>query len=396
MASDSEEIGPKDDELDEDIPADQTLQHTITLGKLARGIAHDVNNLVTSIQGNAQLATRALNNPAEVRRSLENIQLASRHITDLTAQIQAFSRTHELPVTFFDLCQVVREIEQLIRSTLPPKTELDTEIESGQIVVRGTASQISQAVMNLCANALQAIDRNENGKLTLHLFRHDEDNAQLIIQDNGHGIAKDKIEHIFDPFFTTKEYGLGSGLGLAVVHSAIDAHRGTILVESELNTYTRFTIELPIEKNADLPEASALIENASTRRINRNYAVLLVDDEPTIRSLGVDVLHSLGYRVTVARDGREALDIFSRRPEYFDLILSDSRMPEMTGMELAAEIRKRRSDIPFILITAFDDTRNNPLFHELRIADIVPKPFRIDQLQRSLSTAIKASKNNPN
>jgi len=370
------------------VPVDLTVEQTLTLGKLARGIAHDINNLVTSIQGNAQLAGRSLNNAQEVRRSLENIQLASRHITDLTAQIQAYSRTRTLPVTRFDLSRVVREIERLVRSTLPPRTEFHSRIADGQIVVNGTASQLSQAVMNLCSNALQAIDRQERGMLTLELVKRDEHTAQLEIADNGHGIPAETIDRIFDPFFTTKEYGVGSGLGLAVVKNVIDAHEGAITVAREPNGGARFTITLPVVEG-ELPEGEmTTAERAPAAELNRNYAVLLVDDEPTIRSLGIDVLHSLGYRVTVAGNGREALEIFERRPEYFDVILSDSRMPEMTGLQLASEVRKVRPELPFILITAFDDTKDNPRLAELRISDIVPKPFRIDQLQHSLANAI--------
>jgi len=377
---DIEPIAPSQDE-------DRSIEQNIILGKLARGIAHDINNLVTSIQGNAQLAERALNNPTELKRSLSNIKLATRLITELTGQVQSYSRTHQLPQKRVNLTRVIHEIVLLIRSTLPPSIELKTDVTYEKIYVLGSSSQLAQVIMNLCTNALQALGRKERGCLQLRLSLQD-DQAYIQVEDDGHGIKADKLERIFDPFFTTKHFGMGSGLGLAVVKSAIDAHQGVISVTSELEQGTCFSIKLPTCEGVEEEEIEPSIERVASQTINRSQTILLVDDEPTIRSLGVDILHSLGYRVTVAEHGKEAWEIFQRRPEYFDIILSDSRMPEMTGLELAEQIRKVRPNMPFILITAFDDTRENPRFDELSITDIVPKPFRIERLQRSLRQAM--------
>ncbi|WP_309398372.1 hybrid sensor histidine kinase/response regulator [Cerasicoccus maritimus] len=368
---------------------EQSLEQTITLGKLARGIAHDINNLVTSIQGNAQLAERALDNEAELRKSLSNIRLASRLITELTGQIQAFSRTHQMPTACFDLAKVVNDIVQLIKSTIPPNISLSVDITDEPIYVVGASSQLAQAVMNLCTNALQALSQQDRGELTIKL-RNQNGQACIHVSDDGHGIDQQKLDRIFDPFYTTKHYGMGSGLGLAVVKSVIDAHKGTIHVKSAKGQGATFDIHMPLAPSNVIEEIATTpaVQEVADHQQARTICILLVDDEPTIRSLGVDILHSLGYRVTVASHGKEAFEIFERRPEYFDIILSDSRMPEMTGMELAAAVREVRRDIPFILITAFDDTKENPQFDQLSITDIVPKPFRIEQLQRSLRQAM--------
>lgn len=378
----SEDIEPIAPSPSENIGPDPTL----ILGKLARGIAHDINNLVTTIQGNAQLAERALDRPEEISRSLRNVHLACRQITELTSQIQVFSRTRQLPVAPFDFVRVVADIEKLIRSTLPPNICLESTLPNEKIVLQGTASQLGQAVMNLCTNALQAIGPAREGRLAIALSTREGQEARLVIEDNGHGIPADRLARIFDPFFTTKQYGISSGLGLAVVQSVIEAHGGRIEVQSKPDVVTRFEIRLPVDPKAELPEEkSAQAPEAS--RESCGQAVLLVDDEPTIRGLGVDVLHSFGYRVTVAENGREGLEIVQRKPDYFDLVISDSRMPEMTGLEFAAELRKIRPDIPFILITAFDDAQDDPLFKELDITDVVHKPFRIEELRRSLQLA---------
>ncbi|WP_309386791.1 hybrid sensor histidine kinase/response regulator [Cerasicoccus frondis] len=385
MPDANEDIEPVAPTLD----VDDSMEQTITLGKLARGIAHDINNLVTSIQGNAQLAERALKNENELKKSLANIRLASRLITELTGQIQAFSRTHQMPTACFDLTKVVNEIVHLIGSTIQPSIKLKTKVTKEPVYVIGASSQLAQAVMNLCTNALSALGQQDRGELMIKLYTADGQ-AHIGVSDNGHGIDQDKLDRIFDPFYTTKHFGMGSGLGLAVVKSVIDAHKGTIQVSSEANAGAAFDIQLPLAPDNAVEEANAspAIEQLANNSQSRSICILLVDDEPTIRSLGVDILHTLGYRVTVASHGREAYEIFQRRPEYFDIILSDSRMPEMTGLELAAAVRKLRPDIPFILITAFDDTKDHPLVDRLAITDIVPKPFRIEQLQRSLRQAM--------
>lgn len=368
-------------DFDEPQPPDEKL---LTLGKLARGIAHDLKNLLAGIQGNTELALRDYENEKATRKALASVMLAARSAHELAEQISAYSREDEIPTKVLDMRDAIRQAKGLIGPFLTPEVSFNIDMPEQELCVRANASQLQQLVLNLCHNSLHALSK-DGGQLIVHLEAIGGDKLGLTVYDTGSGISPDILPRIFDPFFTTKELGFGTGLGLALVKRIVNELGGSIEAQSEVGVSTTFKVVLPRcnespEKEEPLPQPEDL------RREKK--AILLVDDEPIMRGLGMDVLHTLGYRVSVAANGLEALELVEKNPGYFDLVLSDSKMPEMSGPELAEKLHTVHPELPFILVTAFNDAMTEAKLKQLGVKEIVHKPFLIENLQRALNNAL--------
>lgn len=357
----------------------------LTLGHLSRGIAHDFKNLVTAIQGNAELALRELGRSEErARRALMLIFSATRQSQELIDQILAFSRDERLPYKPLNLVNIVRDTQALLEVKAPESIRMDFQLPDTVVAVHANSSQMHQVMMNLCTNAVQAM-MAKGGTLCVKLNSKDGW-ALLEVIDNGMGIPEELREKIFDPFFTTKSLGLGNGLGLAVVHSIVSACGGDISFCQNEGGGTRFLVRLPLTEEA--PQEDRRLNFGDSIHFEQKLAVLLVDDEEFMRRLGMDMLHSLGYRVSLASDGREALEMVKRKPDYFDVVLSDLRMPEMNGWQLAGEIQKLRPQLPFILVTAFNDADSDENLKDLGIREVVQKPFLVEHVHKAINRAV--------
>ncbi|MBC2596355.1 response regulator [Ruficoccus amylovorans] len=357
----------------------------LTLGKLARGIAHDLKNLLAGVQGNTELALREFKNENLARKALANVMLASRSAHELVEQISAYSRHDNIPHKVLDLRETIAHVERLLEGFVSPAVTLTVELPPKPVCVKANASQMQQLVMNLCQNGLQALG-DKGGRLCISLgCDAARQKALLKVSDSGPGISSDILPRIFDPYFTTKELGMGTGLGLAVVQKIVQDCGGEIQATSQPDIETTFSIELPRSLETPVPEAPMPTPEDYPQE---KKAILLVDDEPIMRGLGMDILHTLGYRVSVAENGSEALDMVKRHPDYFDLVLSDSKMPEMSGPELAEQLYAVRPGLPFILVTAFNDSGTEARLKEFGVTEIVQKPFLIENLARALSNAL--------
>ncbi len=367
-----------------------TRERLETLGSLASGIAHDLNNLIMAIQGNAESGLRELKTtePA-VEKALKTILLATRNSRELTGQILAFTRNQKRPFRKLGLPRVIQETLKLLEVNLPSNIRVVWDKPDKNWAIEGHPGQMHQLLMNLCTNALQAM-QPEGGTLHVSLCHHkrqeNRERVDIIIADSGKGIREELKEKIFDPFFTTKSIGMGNGLGLAVVRDIVQQHHGDISLESSTDSGTTFTISLPCVGVLDEEQRSETLNPFGTIK---KKAALLVDDEPFMRGLGMDMLQSLGFRVSVASNGREAMELIQRKPDYFDIIVSDSKMPEMNGLELADAARKIRPDIPFALVTAFADNEAETKIGSLERAEILQKPFLFDGLKRCLERLLK-------
>lgn len=353
------------------------------LGELARGIAHDLKNFLTAIQGNAEMALRSLEDKAAQERAMGMVIRASMSARDLCNQVLAYSQEKSLPRTVFDLRDVLEEAKMLTEPALPESTTFSIEPGDEPLAVEANHSQVLQIVLNLVANAIHAIGES-GGVIHVRLSKLGK-HCQIEVKDNGPGIAPEHREHLFQPGYTTKVYGLATGLGLALVKRIVEEHHGSIELSTENGRGACFQVILPLsDKQAEKLNIATPEQIKPKRKLN----ILLVDDEEFMRSLGIDILQSLGYRVTVRESGKTALDLVKENPDYFDVILSDSRMPEMTGEQLASAVQKYRPNIPFVLVTAFATSETSASLKTHGITGVVAKPFLIDDLRKALDEAL--------
>ncbi|MCU0562979.1 MAG: GAF domain-containing protein [Desulfobacterales bacterium] len=356
------------------------------IGTLAGGIAHDFNNILAAIIGFAELARIVSDGNAEVRDHIDEVLKASFRARDLVRQILTFSRRTESEYAPVDVHLIVREALKLLRATLPSTIELrHAGGRPGRVL--GDPTQIHQIVMNLCTNAYQAMPQGGTLEVTLEQACIDESHAaelrplepgpclKLSVRDTGHGIDPAIMHRIFDPYFSTKDKTKGTGLGLAVVHGAVKAHKGAIRVTSRLGEGTTFEVLLP------LVDGTAPTRPDPKRTAPRGYEhILFVDDEPSIAALGRQIFEALGYRVTTSRDPADALALFKATPQEFNLVITDMTMPGMTGDRLALELMRTRPGLPVIVCTGFNENIDPQRARELGIGALVMKPFLKDDL----------------
>ena len=360
------------------------------IGTLAGGIAHDFNNILFAILGNTELAITKLPQNSEVHSYLKDATRALDRAKGLIEQILTFSNHSTSNYVPLQIQAPVKEVLELLYSTLPTTIEIKQEIANNCGNVLADATQIHQVVMNLCTNAFHAME--EKGGL-LNVILHEiefSDTEQppvhdlapgrylkLEISDTGAGIKDEIMAHIFDPYYTTKPQGKGSGLGLAVVYGIVQDHGGTIKVESQVDHGTTFTVIFPlIDNNGIQSDLSAEIQSQAPRG---NERILFVDDEESIAVVGKALLETLGYTVRCETDSSAVLEEFKNNPQDYDLVITDQTMPYLPGSELSKELMKIRSDIPIILCTGFSSMISEHKAKILGIKAFVMKP--IDRLK---------------
>jgi PAS domain S-box-containing protein len=356
------------------------------IGTLAGGIAHDFNNILAAIIGFAELARIVSDGNAEARDHLDEVLKASFRARDLVRQILTFSRRTESEFAPIDVHLIVREALKLLRASLPSTIELRHAVgRPGRVL--GDPTQIHQIVMNLCTNAYQAMPEGGTLEVSLEQIRIDESQVaelrpleagpclKLSVHDTGHGIDQAIMHRIFDPYFTTKEKTKGTGLGLAVVHGAVKAHKGAIRVTSRLGEGTTFDVLLPLVDSA--PPTYSDPKRTAPRGTEH---ILFIDDEPSIEALGRQIFETLGYRVTTSRDPADALTRFKATPQEFDLVITDMTMPGMTGDRMALEMMRTRPGLPVIVCTGYNEHIDPQRARELGIGALVMKPFLKDDL----------------
>jgi len=364
------------------------MQKMGTIAKQAGGIVHDFNNIMTIIIGYIDLTLGLVPAGSVEERNLKRVMTAANRARDMANKILTYSRNGDNDRKPLWLNEAVGEAIKLMRATMPSSIELREDIMSSSHPVMADKYEIQQIIMNLCTNANQAM-KKKGGVLTVSLKEILlEPNAidgiclgagyyhHLTISDTGHGIDPAILSRIFEPYFTTKSKEGGSGMGLDMVHRIVKNYRGDITVYSEPGKGTTFHIFLPgprqEEKSCDADVK--LTKNGSGERI------LFVDDDPSLTALGERMLEKLGYRVKATTQSRDAIEAFSRAPHRFDIVVSDYIMPQMTGLQLASEIRKIRKDIPIIMCTGFSESVNIENFKSFGLDGFLMKPLIIKQL----------------
>jgi len=366
------------------------------IGTLAGGIAHDFNNILGSVMGYTELAQMKASDAA-LERYLDQVLKASDRAKALVAQILTFSRQSSQEKKPLSVTPIFKEVLKLLRSSLPSNIQIRQNFSCPNDAVHADPTQIYQVLMNLCTNAAHAM-REEGGILEVTLepehipnpHIHYEYNlkqgnyTKLTVRDSGYGMEASTIEHIFEPFFTTKKEGEGTGLGLSVVYGIVKDHGGSIHVSSKPGYGTAFTILLPL-----IEEAAASKNDTVTPVLGGRGHVLLVDDEVALAQLGREMLTSLGYEVTLRYSSLDTLEVFRKKPQAFDLVITDMTMPNMSGAMLAREMLKIRQDIPIVLVTGFSELINEEDAKGIGIREFLMKPVSLMNLSQTVRKVLK-------
>ncbi len=349
------------------------------VGRLAGGVAHDFNNMLCAILGFSHLAEMELGPDHPVAASLAEIRKAGERATALTRQLLAFSRKQVLQPRVIDLNRTIGDMEMMLTRLVGEHLRLEKALAPDLGRVKADPGQIQQVILNLVINARDAMAKG--GRLTLETANAPGgEGVTLTVRDTGCGMDAATQAHLFEPFFTTKPRGQGTGLGLSTVYGIVRQSGGTVAVESAPGRGTSFTIALPrIAEEADASTTTQLLRVTDARLAGKE-TILLVEDEDLVRSLARDVLRGQGYTVLEAVNGREALEVMGRRRGGVDLVLSDAVMPEMGGLELYHEARRRRPSLGFLLMSGYTDDTAVHLGVEAREIPFLQKPFTADEL----------------
>ena len=356
-----------------------------SIGQLAGGIAHNFNNLLTAMLGNAELLKEYSDMDDESKQRVNNIESSARKAGILVSKLLSFARREKSDVLPLNLNDVANDSAKLFEGVLDKRIGLKTNLSDNIPTVEGDPSQLEQVIMNLMVNARDAMP--DGGliiiKTSLVEIERDRFNMPsyimpgkyvlLTISDTGSGIPKEIINGIFEPFFTTKEKGKGTGLGLAMVYGVIKNHKGYITVQSEVGKGSTFDVYLPVSGKAAYKAATQKLFSVSGHE-----NILLVDDEEEVLNFIRDILETHGYKVLPAKNPLAAIDIFKKLGSEIHLVISDIVMPLMDGKELIKTLRTIKPDIRIIAVSGFSDEAVNKDI--LKIDDFLKKPFEINQL----------------
>jgi len=369
------------------------------VGRLAGGIAHDFNNILGAILGFGELVQNSLGEGSAVRRQIDQVMQAGTRGKALVDRILAFSRSGMGEREPVHVQSVVEETLELLAASLPADVRLESRLDAADMAVVGDATQFHQVVMNLCTNAVHAMERA--GVLTVvvervalggrRILSHGTLAAggayvRLLVRDTGGGIPPAVLKRMFDPFFTTKRVGDGTGLGLALVHGIVADFGGVIDVATQLGAGTTFTIWLPAA--GAMPRRRA--EPAGELPRGNGETVMIVDDEHALVALAEETLAELGYEPVGFASSLAALQAFRAEPKRFDLVLTDETMPDLTGTELAREIRQLRPEISIILMSGYGGAQLTERAQAAGVIDVLRKPLIRRDIAEPVARALQA------
>ncbi len=386
------------------------------VGTMAGGIAHDFNNILSAILGNVELAKADCAPGSPVLESLLEIDKAGRRARDLVRQILTFSRNEPPKRTAVSLAEVVHDTERLLRVTMPPAIELHMHLQQGLPPVLGDATQVEQALLNLCTNAVHAIQGQgaERGSIHVEAFALQPEQrlserlglaaaeyVALSVRDSGPGMDAATLERIFEPFFTTKPVGQGTGLGLAVVHGVMRTHEGGVDVQSAPGHGSKFTLYFPVAPQSpgdgaaaagapaadDAAQATAATtppaptaDNPDCSPPPRKPHVMYVDDDQALVFLVQRLLRRRGYEVSGFTDPHEATAALRGAPHCYDLLVTDYNMPGFCGVDLVREARLIRPDLPVALASGYVTAEIEEAARAEGARALIHKPNDVEEL----------------
>jgi signal transduction histidine kinase len=364
------------------------------VGRLAGGIAHDFNNMLTVIKGHSDLLELKLGSLNPVQHSVTQVKKAADRAATLTRQLLAFSRMQVLQPQVLDLNSLIVDLNKMLPTLL--REEIAYNFLPGEPLARVKAdpSQVEQVIMNLAVNARDAMSRG--GKLTIKTqnVELDENYAHahpptiaghyvlVVVADTGHGMDHQTKAKIFEPFFTTKELGKGTGLGLATVYGIVKQSGGYIWVDSAPGLGARFEVFLPQTTEFAPPsrakDMSALFDRGGG-------TVLLAEDEEAVRDLASEFLRTSGYKVIIAKDGLEALELAEQQDKPIDILVTDVVMPRMRGTELALRLKRAYPAVKVVYMSGYLEPSSDDVF--IANGERLQKPFSRESLLQKLNAA---------
>lgn len=375
-------------------------QRLESVGTLAGGLAHDLNNILAPIMVSVRLLERKLAGDPEGLECVAMLgQLADRG-ANIVRQVLSFARGVEGDHVPTQIKHIAREVSDILRETLPRSITLRQEVPSDLWTTSADPTQIHQVLMNLTVNARDSMKAGGTLTLAAHNVTLDAHFAQMhpdarpgdyvsiAVIDTGVGIAPEHLDRIFDPFFTTKPHGEGTGLGLSTTLGIVRAHGGFVNVYSEPGNGTRFTVYLPAH---DEPGTDATDSRSEARKplpVGRGELVMVVDDEANIRDMTGRTLVAFGYRVLTAEDGTHAVTLFAQRQEKIAAVVLDMMMPFMDGLVTARALRRMDPDVRLIASSGLAEKRKLTDAEEAGFAAFLPKPYTADELLRVLAEAL--------
>ena len=367
------------------------------MGRLAGGVAHDFNNILTAIIGSSELVLADLPPGAAVAPDVENIHRAARHGADLTQKLLAFSRRQRLAVRPVDLGQLVGEFTRLVRRILREDIALVVAVDAPGPTIMADAGAVEQVLMNLVTNARDAIAERGTIVLDVGLTELSQDDCDLLrtgvpgeyavltVGDNGNGMDDATQQRLFEPFFTTKEMGAGTGLGMAMVYRLVQEHKGFLAVDSAVGQGTTVRVYLPVR---GLPAETAAAEVRSASPPQGTETILVVEDEDDLRAFARRALEKHGYGVLTASDGIDALEVLKANPGVVALVVSDMVMPHMGGPQLERAMRAAGIETPVVFTSGYPARTIDEARLREGSVHFLPKPWTISDLLGKVREAL--------
>ncbi|MEP0870009.1 response regulator [Trichocoleus desertorum AS-A10] len=371
-------------------------QRLESVGTLASGIAHDLNNSLAPILMSVQLLEKKVQDP-QSRTLLSILESNTRRSADLVKQVLSFARGLEGEHTLLQIKHLLVEIEQMVKQTFPRSITIATELLPPDLwVILGDATQLHQVLMNLCVNARDAMPEGGTLSLAAENLWIDENYARmyldakvgpyvvLTVADTGMGISPSNLDKIFEPFFTTKEIGKGTGLGLSTVIGIVKGHGGFVTVHSQVERGTAFKVYLPAK--ATTLERQAEVQHHLPK--GHGELILVVDDEEPIRETTRISLEAYGYSVMTANDGIEAIAVYAQHQQEVSAVLIDMMMPSMDGPMTIRMLQKLDPEVKIIavsgLVSGYEVGENN----SIGVQTFLPKPYTAEELLKNLQTIL--------
>jgi two-component system, cell cycle sensor histidine kinase and response regulator CckA len=374
-------------------------QRLESLGTLAGGIAHDLNNILTPILGVVQLLPIKLPHLDERTQNLINLlETSAQRGADLVKQILSFTRGIEGKPNLFQVRHLIAEIRQIIQQTFPKSIELSIDLPADLWTIAADATQLHQVFMNLCINARDAMPEGGVLSISAENFYVDENYVRmnleahvgpyivLSVADTGTGIAPEILDRIFDPFFTTKAIGKGTGLGLSTVIGILKNHRGFLKVESEVGKGTCFRIYLPAVESLETQP-----EEAIAPLDGQGEVILVVDDESSIREIIQVSLEQSNYRVVTASDGIEAITVYAKQKNEIRAILLDMMMPSLDSVTTILALQQLNPDVIIIAVSGLATNDAVAKATSASVKHFLAKPFTAQELLTALQTVLRSS-----